>query len=36
MMADQSSLNVRNLETLGAPGLAELLLTLSQGDAGAN
>jgi hypothetical protein len=35
MMAGQPSLNVRNLEILGAPGLAELLLTLSQGDAGA-
>jgi hypothetical protein len=34
-MAGQSSLNARNLEALGAPRLAELLLTLSQGDAGA-
>lgn len=34
-MAGQSSLNARNLEALGAPRLAELLLTLSQGDADA-
>ena len=34
-MAGQSSLNARNLEALGAPRLAQLLLTLSQGDAGA-
>jgi len=32
-MAGQSSLNARNLEALGAPRLAELLITLSQGDA---
>ena len=34
-MAGQPSLNVRNLEALDVPGLAKLLLTLSQGDAGA-
>jgi hypothetical protein len=34
-MAGQSSLKVRDLEALAAPGLAKLLLTLSQGDAGA-
>ena len=35
MMAGRSSLNARNLEALGAARLAELLLTLSEGDAGA-
>jgi hypothetical protein len=34
-MAGSSSLNAKNLEALGAARLAELLLTLSQGDAGA-
>jgi hypothetical protein len=34
-MAGQSSLTAKNLEALGAAKLAELLLTLSQGDAGA-
>lgn len=34
-MAGQSSLNAKNLESLGAARLAELLITLSQGDAGA-
>jgi|GEM_PF-5978224 len=34
-MAGQFNLNVRNLEALDVPGLAGLLLTLSQGDAGA-
>lgn len=33
-MAGSSSLNAKNLETLGAARLAELLLTLSEGDAG--
>ena len=34
-MAGSSSLNAKNLEALGAARLAELLLTLSEGDAGA-
>jgi len=34
-MAGQSSLNAKNLEALGAARLAELLLTLSKGDASA-
>jgi hypothetical protein len=34
-MAGASSLNAKNLEALGAAKLAELLLTLSEGDAGA-
>jgi hypothetical protein len=34
-MAGSSSLTARNLEALGAARLAELLLTLSEGDAGA-
>jgi hypothetical protein len=34
-MAGSSSLNAKNLEALGAARLAELLLALSQGDAGA-
>ncbi len=34
-MAGQSSLNAKNLEALGAVRLAELLLTLSKGDASA-
>jgi hypothetical protein len=34
-MAGSSSLNAKNLEALGTAKLAELLLTLSQGDAGA-
>lgn len=35
-MAGQSSLNAKNLEALGAARLAELLLTLSKGDASAS
>ncbi len=34
-MARQSTLNAKNLEALGAARLAELMLTLSEGDAGA-
>lgn len=34
-MAGSSRLNAKNLEALGAPRLAELLLALSEGDAGA-
>jgi len=34
-MAGSSSLNAKNLEALGAAKLAQLLLTLSEGDAGA-
>lgn len=34
-MPGRSPLNARNLEALGAPRLAELLMTLSQGDAAA-
>ena len=34
-MAGSSSLNAKNLEALGAAKLAELLLKLSEGDAGA-
>ena len=34
-MAAKSTLNARNLEALGAPRLAELLLTLTQGNAAA-
>jgi hypothetical protein len=34
-MAPKSTLNAKNLESLGAPRLAQLLLTLAQGDAAA-